>query len=66
MYVVVILIIKLPPGTSIGAIVRDEEVLIAHSDTKIQAEDHVVLFLVNKRYINDVETLFQLDPLAFF
>lgn len=58
--------IKLPPGTTIGAIVRDEEVLIAHSDTRIQAEDHVVLFLVNKRYINDVETLFQLDAIAFF
>lgn len=58
--------IKLPPGTTIGAIVRNEQVLIAHSNTKIQAEDHVILFLVNKRYINDVESLFQLDPLAFF
>jgi trk system potassium uptake protein TrkA len=58
--------IKLPPGTTIGAIVRDEEVLIAHSDTKIQAEDHVVLFLVNKRYISDVEALFQLDAITFF
>ena len=58
--------LKLPPGTTIGAIVRDEEVLIAHSDTKILAEDHVVLFLVNKRYISDVEKLFYVDPLQFF
>lgn len=58
--------IKLPPGTTIGAIVRDEEVLIAHSNTQIKAEDHVILFLVNKRYIRDVETLFELDPLSFF
>ncbi len=58
--------LKLPPGTTIGAIVRDDEVLIAHSDTKILAEDHVVLFLVNKRYISDVEKLFYVDPLHFF
>jgi trk system potassium uptake protein TrkA len=58
--------IRLPPGTTIGAIVRGEEVLIAHSDTRIQAEDHVVLFLVNKRYISGVEALFQLDAIAFF
>lgn len=58
--------LKLPPGTTIGAIVRDDEVLIAHSDTKILTEDHVVLFLVNKRYISDVEKLFYVDPLQFF
>ena len=58
--------LKLPPGTTIGAIVRDEEVLIAHSNTVIKAEDHVVLFLVNKKYISDVENLFQVDALKFF
>ncbi len=51
--------IKLPPGTTIGAIVRDEEVLIAHHDTVIASGDHVILFLVDKKYINDVERLFQ-------
>ena len=56
--------IKLPPGTTIGAIVRDDRVIIAHSDTKIEANDHVILFLVDKKYINDVEKLFQ--PSAFF
>ena len=56
--------IKLPPGTTIGAVVRDEQVIIAHSDTKIEANDHVILFLVDKKYISDVEKLFQ--PSAFF
>ena len=56
--------IKLPPGTTIGAIVRGDDVLIAHDKTKIHPNDHVVLFLVNKKYINDVERLFQ--PSAFF
>ncbi|NQZ21280.1 MAG: Trk system potassium transporter TrkA [Colwellia sp.] len=58
--------IKLPPGATIGAIVRQEEVLIAHSDTKIETEDHVILFLVNKRYISDVEKLFHVDALTFY
>lgn len=51
--------IKLPPGTNIGAIVRGGEVIIAHHDTVIEAEDHVILFLVDKRRVRDVEKLFQ-------
>lgn len=56
--------IRLPPGTTIGAIVRKEEVLIAHRSTVIEADDHVIMFLVDKKYITDVEKLFQ--PSAFF
>jgi trk system potassium uptake protein TrkA len=51
--------IKLPFGTSIGAIVRGEQVIIAHHDTVIESEDHVILFLTDKSRINDVERLFQ-------
>ncbi len=51
--------IKLPEGTTIGAVVRGEEVLIAHHDTVIEAEDHVLLFVVDKKRIPDVERLFQ-------
>jgi trk system potassium uptake protein TrkA len=51
--------IKLPKGTTIGAVVRGETVLIAHHDTMIESEDHVILFLVDKRRIRDVEKLFQ-------
>ncbi|MES9856516.1 MAG: Trk system potassium transporter TrkA [Sedimenticola sp.] len=51
--------ITLPAGANIGAIVRGSEVLIAHHDTVIQSEDHVILFLVDKRHITDVERLFQ-------
>jgi len=56
--------IELPPGTNIGAIVRGDEVLIAHHDTLIQSEDHVVLFLMEKSRIHEVERLFQVS--AFF
>ena len=57
--------IALPPGTTIGAVIRDEEVLIAHDDTVIESGDHVILFLVDKKYIRDVERLFQVG-LTFF
>tara|TARA_R110002072_G_scaffold269868_3_gene429547 strand:+ start:92830 stop:94203 length:1374 start_codon:yes stop_codon:yes gene_type:complete len=50
--------IELPPGTTIGAIVRDNEVLIAHDDIVIEAEDHVILFLTDKKRIPEVERLF--------
>ncbi|GAB3026142.1 Trk system potassium transporter TrkA [Bowmanella dokdonensis] len=56
--------IKLPPGTTIGAVVRKDEVIIAHGDTVIEADDHVILFLVDKKFIGPVEKLFQ--PSAFF
>jgi len=34
-------------------------VIIAHHDTIIKSEDHVILFLVDKRRIIDVEKMFQ-------
>ena len=51
--------IDLPKGASIGAIVRQDKVLIAHHDTVVQSEDHVILFLVDKHRIPEVERLFQ-------
>jgi len=57
--------IKLPPGTTIGAIVRGEEVLMAHHDTVIEADDHVILFLVDRKRIAEVERLFQVGVTFF-
>lgn len=57
--------IDLPEGTTIGAIVRGEEVLIAHDNVIIETDDHVILFLVDKRRIRDVERLFQVG-ITFF
>ena len=51
--------LKLPYGTTIGAIVRGDEVIIAHHNTVIEPEDHVILFLIDKKHISDVEKLFQ-------
>ncbi len=50
--------IPLPDGATIGAIVRGEEVLIAHHDTMVQRDDHVIVFLTDRRQIEAVERLF--------
>lgn len=50
--------IPLPEGVTIGAVVRDDEVIIAHHDVLIESDDHVILFLVDKRKISAVEKLF--------
>lgn len=57
--------IPLPPGTTIGAILRDEKVLIAHDDLVVQTDDHVILFLVDKSRIPEVERLFQVGFIFF-
>ena len=57
--------IKLPEGTRISAIVRGEKVIIAHHDTVIESEDHVILFLTDKKKITAVEKLFQVGITYF-
>lgn len=57
--------INLPEGASIGAILRGDEVIIAHHDTVIRAEDHLIIFVPNKRQVPQVERLFQVN-LGFF
>jgi len=50
--------IALPEGASIGAVVRGDEVIMAHHDTRILADDHVILFLADRRHLEAVERLF--------
>ena len=50
--------IPLPEGATIGALVRGDEVLMAHHDTVVQRDDHVILFLTDRRQIDAVERLF--------
>lgn len=55
--------IDLPEGATIGAILRESDkgkrVIIVHDDTVIENGDHVIVFLVDKRYTREVERLFQ-------
>lgn len=57
--------IKLPAGTTIGAIIRGEEVIMAHHDVVIENEDHLILFLLDKKKFNAVEKLFQVGVTFF-
>jgi len=39
--------------------VRADEVLIAHHDLVVEAEDHLIVLITDKQQIHDVEKLFQ-------
>jgi trk system potassium uptake protein len=51
--------IPLPEGATIGAIVRGEDVIMAHHDTVVEPNDHVILFLNDRRHVAAVGRLFQ-------
>jgi trk system potassium uptake protein TrkA len=51
--------ITLPEGTTLGAVVRGEDVIIAHHDITVQPDDHLILFLTDRRHLEAVEKLFQ-------
>lgn len=56
--------IKLPQGVIVGAILRGEKILIARKSVIIEENDHVVIYVSDKKHIPDIEKLFQ--PSAFF
>ena len=51
--------IKLPPECSIAAVLRGSQVILNMKDIYLQTEDHVIILVMNKRYIKQVEQLFQ-------
>jgi len=51
--------VELPKGAAIVALVRDDQVIIAHHDTVIETDDHVILFMTDRRKIERLEQLFQ-------
>jgi len=51
--------IDLPKGAAIVTLVRNGTVIIAHHDTVIETDDHVILFLTDRRKIENLEKLFQ-------
>ena len=72
--------LKMPPEVHIGLIIRglpdtedireqsdgmEPEVIIPHSHTVIESNDHVVFFLPNKRLVQDVERLFRVSATFF-
>ena len=61
--------ISFPQGVSVGALVRGEgdeaQILMAEPDLVVAAEDHLILFIPNKKMIPRIEQLFAVD-VGFF
>ncbi len=57
--------IKFPKGAAVGALVRGRDVLIALDDVIIESEDHVILFVSDKKDVRSIERLFQVSPKFF-
>ena len=53
--------LELPSAATIGGVVRGEKLLIAHHDVVIEPNDHVIVFLMDKRQLPQVEALFRAD-----
>ncbi|NQY41831.1 MAG: Trk system potassium transporter TrkA [Legionellales bacterium] len=51
--------LSLPDGVIIGAIARDDTSIIAEPDFIIQADDHLIIFVMDKNCISQIEKIFQ-------
>jgi trk system potassium uptake protein TrkA len=51
--------LDLPRGTNIVTLVRGDQVIMAHHDTVIETDDHVILFMTDRRKIDKIENLFE-------
>ena len=57
--------LELPKSIIIGAIVRENEVLLTNEDIEIIAEDHVIIFALNRKELPIIEKMFQVS-VGFF
>lgn len=53
--------IELPPGSSIMAVVREDKIYLNAPHLVIQAGDHVIVLLLKRRYVRQIEALFQVN-----
>ena len=53
--------VPLPKGSAILALVRGDNTIIAHHDIVVESDDHVIIFMTDRRKIEKVEQLFQVD-----
>ena len=53
--------IDLPPSCLIASIVRGEKVYIVSAELILAAGDHVILLMLKKRYLRQIESLFQVN-----
>ncbi len=53
--------IELPRGAIIATIVRGDEVIVARDDTVVETDDHLILFMTDRRKVERIEELFEVD-----
>ena len=53
--------IDLPKGAAIAAIVRSDKVIMPHHDTVVLTEDHLIVFVTDKKLLPKVEKLFEVS-----
>lgn len=51
--------IDLPLGCTIAALVRDQKVYMTDPELILESGDHVILLLLKRRYVRQIESLFQ-------
>lgn len=54
-----------PAGALLGAVVRGQEVLMAHHDLVLESEDHLILLVTEKNTVRKIEKLLQVSA-SFF
>ena len=57
--------LQLPKSIVIGAVVREDNVILANEDIEIQDEDHIIIFAFDKKELPTIEKLFQVN-VGFF
>ena len=57
--------IRLPEGATIGAILREDKLIQLDDDLIVEELDHIIIFVIDKRQIPEVEKLFQVSA-GFF
>ena len=51
--------LPIPEEASIGAIVRDEKILMPSNDLMLSIDDHLIVFFTDKRAIPEIENYFR-------
>ena len=57
--------VRLPEGATLGAVMRNDQLIDIADNAILQEGDHVIVFVIDKSRMHDVERLFQVSA-AFF
>ena len=57
--------LELPPSANVVGVIRGEKLLIAHHDVIVEPDDHLIVFLHNKRELPRLEALFRAEATWF-